>query len=59
MPEIHQALRVRLVEMRERMVTKLSARYDEVLAAALTDSARIRGGGKDGAGDLDRGRGVA
>lgn len=42
-PEIHQALRARGVEICERTVTNLLACYDEVLAVSLTDSARLRG----------------
>lgn len=41
-PEIHQALRARQVEISERTVTNLLERYDEVLAVSLTDSARLR-----------------
>ena len=42
-PEIHAALRERGVSIAERSVTNLLDRYDELLATALTDSARLRG----------------
>ena len=42
-PEIHATLRERGVEVCERSVTNLLARYEEVLATALTDSARLKG----------------
>ena len=42
-PEIHAALRERGVRIAERSVTNLLDRYDELLAAALTDSHRLRG----------------
>src|SRR5689334_24975497 len=42
-PEIHAALRGRGVEVCERSVTNLLDRYDELLAASLTDSGRLRG----------------
>lgn len=41
-PEIHQALSERRVEISERTVTHLLDRYDEVLAVSLTDSRRLR-----------------
>jgi hypothetical protein len=41
-PEIHQALRKRGVEISERTVGHLLNRYDEVLAVSLTDSRRLR-----------------
>jgi hypothetical protein len=41
-PGIHAALRGRGVEIAERSVTNLLGRYDELLAAALTDSRRLR-----------------
>jgi hypothetical protein len=41
-PEIHQALRARGVEIAERSVTNLLDRYDELLATSLTDSGRLR-----------------
>lgn len=41
-PEIHQALRARGVEIAERSVTNLLDRYDELLATSLTDSRRLR-----------------
>lgn len=41
-PEIHQALRARKVEIAERSVTNLLDRYDELLATSLTDSRRLR-----------------
>ncbi|CAH2605537.1 protein of unknown function (plasmid) [Rhodovastum atsumiense] len=41
-PEIHQALRVRGLEISERSVTNLLDRYDELLATSLTDSRRLR-----------------
>src|SRR5215213_572101 len=42
-PEIHAILRARGVEVCERPVTNLLARYEEVLATTLTDSARLKG----------------
>jgi len=42
-PEIHAILRERGVAIAERSVTNLLDRYDELLATALTDSARLRG----------------
>ncbi len=42
-PEIHALLRERGVVIAERSVTNLLDRYDELLATALTDSARLRG----------------
>src|SRR5215212_3129577 len=42
-PEIHAILRARGVEVCERSVTNLLARYEEVLATTLTDSARLKG----------------
>jgi len=48
-PEIHQALRKRGVEISERTVGHLLNRYDEVLAVSLTDSRRLRrGNSRDG-----------
>jgi hypothetical protein len=41
-PEIHAILRARGVPIAERSVTNLLARYDEVLASALTDSRRLK-----------------
>jgi hypothetical protein len=41
-PEIHQALRERGVEIAERSVTNLLDRYDELLATSVTDSTRLR-----------------
>ncbi len=41
-PEIHQALRARGVEIAERSVSNLLDRYDELLATSLTDSTRLR-----------------
>ena len=41
-PEIHAALRRRGVEIAERSVTNLLDRYDELLAASLCDSDRLR-----------------
>jgi len=40
-PEIHQALRARGVEIAERSVTNLLDRYDELLATSLTGSDRL------------------
>jgi hypothetical protein len=40
-PEIHAILRERGVAIAERSVTNLLDRYDELLATALTDSARL------------------
>ena len=42
-PEIHAILRARGMEVCERSVTNLLARYEEVLATTLTDSARLNG----------------
>ncbi len=42
-PEIHQALRAREVQIAERSVTYLLDRYDELLATSLTDTDRLRG----------------
>lgn len=42
-PEIHQALRRRGLEIAERTVTNLLDRYDELLAVTLTDNARLQG----------------
>jgi hypothetical protein len=41
-PEIHQALRERGVEIAQRSVTNLLDRYDELLATSLSDSGRLR-----------------
>src|SRR3712207_6550456 len=41
-PEIHAALRGRGVEIAARSVTNLLDRYDELLAASLTDTRRLR-----------------
>lgn len=41
-PEIHVALRARGVDICERSVTNLLERYDELVAVALGDSARLR-----------------
>lgn len=41
-PEIHQALRDRQVEISERTVTHLLARYDELVAVSLLDSGRLQ-----------------
>jgi hypothetical protein len=41
-PEIHAALVARGVAICERSVTNLVDRYDELLATALGDSARLR-----------------
>jgi hypothetical protein len=41
-PEIHAVLRGRGVEIAERSVTNLLDRYDELLAASLTDTRRLR-----------------
>ncbi|MBB5695487.1 hypothetical protein FHS87_003546 [Roseomonas pecuniae] len=41
-PEIHAALLGRGVEIAERSVTNLLDRYDELLAASLTDTRRLR-----------------
>ena len=41
-PEIHQALRARGVEIAERRVSNLLDRYDDLLATLLTDSTRLR-----------------
>ena len=41
-PEIHATLRGRGVEIAERSVTNLLDRYDELLAANLTDTRRLR-----------------
>jgi hypothetical protein len=42
-PEIHQALRAREVEIAERSVSNLLDRYDELLATTLGDATRLRG----------------
>ena len=42
-PEIHAILRARGMQVCERSVTNLLARYEEVLATTLTDSARLNG----------------
>jgi hypothetical protein len=42
-PEIHQALRRRGLDIAERTVTNLLDRYDELLAVTLTDNARLSG----------------
>src|SRR6201994_2350220 len=60
-PEIHQTLRERDVAIAERSVTNLLDRYDELLATALSDSARLRrllaaqGGGLPALGGLAAG----
>ena len=41
-PEIHQVLRGRGVEIAQRSVTNLLDRYDELLATSLSDSGRLR-----------------
>ena len=41
-PEIHQGLRDRRVEISERAVTDLLDRYDELVAVSLTDSKRLQ-----------------
>lgn len=41
-PEIHQELRLRGVEVAERTVTNLLARYEELLALRLTDPEQLR-----------------
>jgi hypothetical protein len=41
-PEIHQALRAREVEIAERSVSNLLDRYDELLATTLGDASRLR-----------------
>ena len=41
-PEIHQALRRRGLDIAERTVTNLLDRYDELLAVTLTDDRRLR-----------------
>lgn len=41
-PEIHQRLRERGVDIAERTVTHLLHRYDELLALSLSDPARLR-----------------
>lgn len=41
-PQIHQHLRGRGLDIAERTVTNLSDRYDELLAVALTDDRRLR-----------------
>jgi hypothetical protein len=41
-PEIHQALRERQVDLSERTVTNLLARYDELVAVALLDNRRLQ-----------------
>jgi hypothetical protein len=43
-PEIHAALRGRGMEIAERSVTNLLDRYDELLAASLTGTRRLRRG---------------
>jgi len=42
-PEIHQALRCRGLDIAQRTVTNLLDRYDELLAVALTDDRRLSG----------------
>ncbi len=42
-PEIHQALRERGLDIAERSVTNLLDRYDELLAVTLTDNRRLQG----------------
>jgi hypothetical protein len=42
-PEIHQALRRRGLDIAQRTVTNLLDRYDELLAVTLTDDRRLRG----------------
>ena len=42
-PEIHQTLRRRGLNISERTVTNLLDRYDELLAVTLTDNARLQG----------------
>jgi hypothetical protein len=42
-PEIHQALRCRGLDIAARTVTNLLDRYDEILAVTLTDDRRLRG----------------
>lgn len=42
-PEIHQALRRRGLDIAERTVTNLLDRYDELLAVTLTDDTRLQG----------------
>src|SRR2546430_3023352 len=41
-PELHQALRARGVDIAERTVTHLVERYDELLTLRLTDQCRLR-----------------
>ena len=41
-PEIHQALRDRKVDISERTVTHLLARYDELLTVSLSDNRRLQ-----------------
>lgn len=41
-PEMHQALRARQVDISERAVTHLLARYDELLAVSLSDNRRLQ-----------------
>jgi hypothetical protein len=41
-PELHQALRARGVDIAERTVTHLVERYDELLTLQLTDQRRLR-----------------
>lgn len=41
-PEIHQALRGRNVDISERTVTHLLARYDELLSVSLSDNRRLQ-----------------
>lgn len=42
LPEIHRALRARQVDISERTVTHLLARYDELLAVTLSDNRRLQ-----------------
>ena len=42
-PEIHQALRCRGLDIAQRTVTNLLDRYDELLAVTLTDNSRLGG----------------
>lgn len=41
-PEMHQALRARQVDISERTVSHLLARYDELLAVSLSDNRRLQ-----------------
>ena len=41
-PEMHQALRARRVDISERTVSHLLARYDELLAVSLSDDQRLQ-----------------